>query len=410
MRTSVVVCVAVLIWAGTVSSSLAQSLQSALTLEAVLARARERAPEVVAALTRVEEARGRLLGASSRFRDNPSLEIEAGPRAGASGERWWDMSAGVAQVFETGGQRRSRIAMADSDVLRESASVDEVMRLVAREVAIAYVSALGSQERVTLLTEAEQVARDLQAASERRYQAGDIAALDLNLTRIALARATSERSAAAAEAGRALLPLRLALGLEGDAPIALSGPLERAPTAKAALLTAVDQSPGLRAVDAEIARARAEIQLGQGMRRPDVAARVLFQREEGDRAVLGGLTFTLPMFERGQGTTAEASARARRLTLEREAARRAMAVGIEVELAAYAHHAQGVATLRDVALPAAQDNESLALKSFEAGEISLLNLLLVRQDATAIRLSYVAALTAAAVAAVEIDSRAGVLR
>jgi outer membrane protein, heavy metal efflux system len=410
MRTSVVIGAAVLIWASTVLSSSAQSRQSSLTLEAVLAQVRARAPDVVVALTRVEEARGRLLGASSRFRDNPSLEIESGPRSGASGERSWDLSAGVAQTFETGGQRRARLAMADSDVRRESASVDEMMRLVARDVAIAYVRALGSQQRVTLLTEAEQVARDLQAASERRYQAGDIAALDLNLTRIALARATSERTAAAAEAGRALLPLRLALGLDGDEPVALSGPLERAPTAKATLLTAVEQSPGLRAVDAEIARARAEIQLGRGMRRPDVAARVLFQREEGDRAVLGGLTFTLPMFERGQGTTAEATARARRLTLEREGARRAMTVGIEVELAAYARHAEGVTTLRDVALPAAQDNETLALKSFEAGEISLLNLLLVRQDATAIRLSYVDALTDAAVAAVEIDSRAGVFR
>ena len=66
--------------------------------------------------------------------------------------------------------------------------------------------------------------------------------------------------------------------------------------------------------------------------------------------------------------------------------------------------------VRDVALPAARDNESLASRSFEAGEINLLNLLLVRQDVTATRLAFIDALTDAAMAAVEIDARAGVLR
>ena len=396
-----------LLWAGTASSSFAQVTH---TLDEVLAQARLRAPEIVAARARVEESRGRLTGASRRFRDNPWLDVDAGPRSSSDQAPSWDMNAGVSQIFETGGQRRSRIAMAESDVQRDVAAADEVARVVTRDVAVAFTRALGLQERARLLGAAEQLANQLQVTSQRRYQAGDIAALDLNLARIAATRATADRMTADAELARAVLPVRLALGLDGGAPLALSGSLERSPADRAALITALEQSPSLRQIDAEITQARAEIRLGEGLRRPDVTARFTVKREERDRTVMGGMSVTLPMFDRGQGVSAEASARARRLGLERDAARRAIEVGIDTDLEAFRRRAEALTRLRDEALPAAQDNEGLATRSYDAGEITLMNLLLVRQDVTAVRLAYVNALTEAAMAAVEIDAQAGVLR
>jgi hypothetical protein len=49
--------------------------QEPLTLEQTLDRARERAPLILAAQDRVEEARGRLLGAKVLLRDNPVLSF-----------------------------------------------------------------------------------------------------------------------------------------------------------------------------------------------------------------------------------------------------------------------------------------------------------------------------------------------
>jgi len=45
-----------------------------LTLEQALALARERAPPVLSARRRIEDARGRVTGASAWFRENPVLE------------------------------------------------------------------------------------------------------------------------------------------------------------------------------------------------------------------------------------------------------------------------------------------------------------------------------------------------
>jgi len=380
-----------------------------LTLSEAIARARARAPEAVAALARVDEARARLLGATTRFRDNPVLDFDLGPRNGG-GQQTWDYAVGFGQRFETGGQRGARIAAAEADIVATQATADETARLITREVAFAYVRVAAASERIRLLTAAESVADTLRTATERRYQLGDVAALDLNLTTIAAARARAERARAEGERDDALRPLRTLLGLEARGSIALADGIDRQPAAETVLLAALVQSPVIRRTDAALAQARAEFTLGHGMSRPDVAPRLSFSREQDDHILLGGLSITLPLFDRGQATSAEADARIRRLTQERAATLRALELEVIGGLSAYARKQSAVEELRDRALPAVADNESLATRSLEAGEINLLNFLLVRQDVLATRLAYVEAQLDAALAAIDVDATAGVLR
>ena len=56
----------------------AQSVR--LTMGDALTRAREQAPRIVAARLPIDEAKGRLLGASQRFQNNPELEAGVGRR------------------------------------------------------------------------------------------------------------------------------------------------------------------------------------------------------------------------------------------------------------------------------------------------------------------------------------------
>ena len=50
------------------------------TLEEVLEIARKRAPLILSARARIEEAKGRLAGASIRLQQNPVFEANGGPR------------------------------------------------------------------------------------------------------------------------------------------------------------------------------------------------------------------------------------------------------------------------------------------------------------------------------------------
>ena len=118
----------------------------------------------------------------------------------------------------------------------------------------------------------------------------------------------------------------------------------------------------------------------------------------------------MPTVNRGTALTAEADARLRRLTQERDATVRALETEIAAGLDVYAQRREAADLLRSAALPAADDNESLGQRSFDAGEINLMNFLLIRQDLTAARLAYIEAQTEAALAAIDVDAAAGVLR
>jgi hypothetical protein len=82
--------------------------QSTLTYPQALAMARDRAPSVVIARARSDEARGRVIGAQIRFRDNPVLDVPAGPRR-LETDTVTDFDHGLSQVFG-GGQRRACLA------------------------------------------------------------------------------------------------------------------------------------------------------------------------------------------------------------------------------------------------------------------------------------------------------------
>ena len=114
--------------------------------------------------------------------------------------------------------------------------------------------------------------------------------------------------------------------------------------------------------------------------------------------------------ESGQEQVATGTARERRAELERSA--------VVSELDLRARSARATFTLRlsateplerDV-LPGLEENERLARRSFEVGELSLPDLLVIRREFVDTRLQYIDALAEAAVASIDWQMAAGVLR
>src|SRR5262245_6194302 len=199
------------------AQTMAVAQQVTFTLEEALARARAEAPTVLVARARIEESRGRLAGARIRYRDNPIIDVAAGPRD-VDGTTLTDFDLGVMQLFETGGQRSARISGAEAEIRRETATADELLRRALRDVANAWLRTLHGQERVALLGRAESVAADVASVANRRYAAGDIAVLDVNIAKGALARARAARITADAERALASGGLPRLLGLQGGQP------------------------------------------------------------------------------------------------------------------------------------------------------------------------------------------------
>jgi len=382
-----------------------QQQATALTLEDALERARQSAPAIVAARMRVEEARGRVLGASLPLSSNPTVELEAGKRRGASSST--DYGVAVAQDVELPARRRARLDAARAAVTQEEQRARESERAVQREVATSYFRAVEARERADTATSGKRIAAEALRIAERRYAAGDVAQLEVNLARMAVVRAESEaRMAAAALRGHAT-QLQVLLGMTEPATIGGSLRDARALAAGDLLARAADR-PDIRTLDAEIAEAESEQRFARTLRWPDFGLRASYGKEEGDRVVLGGVGLSLPIFNRGQEATTVANARLARLRMERDALTRTIEAEVRGAIVSYDALRAAAAEYERTVLPLIDENETLALESYDAGQIGLADLLLARREALDARRAFIDQLIETRLAEVELRARAGV--
>jgi cobalt-zinc-cadmium efflux system outer membrane protein len=322
-----------------------------------------------------------------------------------------DIDTGIRQSFELGGRRRSRITGAQAEVESQTAGAADTTRQVLSEVAASFLRALAAQDRLRVLGANEEIAADLLRVAERRHQAGDIADLEVNVARVAASRARADLRAAEAARERAMSELKVALGIEANELLEVRGDLRaRRAHQLAELVTAAAERPDLRSLAADIREAEAEARLGEGYRWPDLGVRVGYKREEGADIPLAGVSVSLPVFANGQEQRITGAARARRLRLELDARRRAIEVEVRAGFDAYRRVVDGVEDLERRALPVLDDNDVLARRSYEVGGLSLPEYLLVRRETLGARLDYVERSLEAALAAVELETRAGMLR
>jgi cobalt-zinc-cadmium efflux system outer membrane protein len=380
----------------------------ALTLADVLARAREQAPQIVSARLALEEARSLLLGASLRFQTNPEIDGGLGNRNGPDA-RFTDFELGIGQRFEPGARRDARVAGANAAIAQSSANIDEVTRAVLRLATTAYYRAVHANQRLALLNVAHDLADRVSSAADRRFKAGDIPILDVNIARAALARVRSEREGAEASKALALGELQQLLRLESD--LGVEGSLSRPGEADlAAALHASSQRPDLRALQAAVQEAEAEAQLGATFAKPQYGVGVRYSREEGDHIVLGGMTVMLPVFAKGQEQRAVAAARATRLRAELDAARTQVQAEVRAAFDAFTHRLAAVRVLETEAMPGLDENDQLTSRSFEVGQLGLPELLLIRRELLDTRSQYLDALLEAALARINLDASAAILR
>lgn len=388
----------------------AQPAPVRLTLESVLASARTQSPDVLIADARIDESRARLIGARVRSRENPTADASVGPRR-SDRRTSADLDVGFSYPFETGGQRAARILAAESAVASDSAAAADARRTALEAAALAFFDTAYAEQRVRLLSNVEQMAAETLRIAARRYEAGDIAALDVNLAKAALARARSGRLAADADRSLAAARLARATGLPVGAVIATDGQLDADRSADLThLRTSVLQRPDLLALQQRIEEALATVRLGQALRRPGLDLGLRAKREAGDKAIVAGFTVTLPTSVSGQEERATGTAVAARVRVELDTTRDLALSNVESLHAAYVARRNAAGVFEQEALPSALENEQLAQRSFEEGELSLPDLLVVRREGTDTRLEYLERLRDAAETAMMRDAAAGVLR
>lgn len=383
---------------------------SPLTLEDALALARQRAPALLEAAGRVAEAQGRVAGAAPLLRDNPTLEAAAGPRTLADGSHGPDVTVSLSQPFELGGKRGARRDSARAALASAMSRQRDAERQVLRDVAAAFLRTLHARERLRLARAAQESAQDTLRVAQRRFEAGDVPVVDANVARVALARARARVAGGEGEEAARLGELRVLLGVPAEEALDVAGDLSALARQSVEPPAAPPERPDITALTEELEEARAELRLARAAAWPDISLGLSYEREGNESAVLGGLSVPLPFFSRGQQAQVAVSGRVRQLEQALEAARRVRTAQVEAALTQYRKNREALETLEREALPLLTENESLARKSYEAGEMGLAEFLLVRRDVLDARAEYVDRLLEAALSRAHLAAQAGVLR
>ena len=381
-----------------------------LTLDQAIAEARARSPIVTARRASLEEAEARSVTAET-YPHDPELQVRGADREG-DGSSSTDWSVKLSQPIEIGGQRRRRMESASADVAAADAALRREERLLAARVTAVFVESLRTRELLEIERANAELVQSLAEVARRRFEAGDVPEIEVNLAQAQLGRARRNLRLAQAAYAVARATLAEVVGLDPVLVPEPVGELELPGRAVAPVSELVDGAirhrADLEALRNTIEAARARVELARREVVPDLRVEAFYGREEGtDRLIGGSIGIRIPIFNRNQGAIAEAQAAERSASADREAA--ALQVRREVVEARVRYEAALDAsfTLQESVLGTLTENLSLLERSFEAGKAGWADVLVFRGEFIDSRRDHVESLAEAWFAAVELDLAAG---
>lgn len=280
------------------------------SLTALRDLARTTHPSVQAARALIEAGRAQVVTAGAY--PNPEIEFLSGrTRARTNG-----VATGAAQTLEltqridNPWQREARLGVASSGL--------EVRRADARSLELDLLTRLDQRFYELLRRQAElratkedlALAEQIRARVAVRVETGEAPRYELIKSDTELLNAQKNADSAAlrlAQARAALRGLVSSLPAEFEVEGALSAP-RAVPTLEELRLQATARNPDLLRARAELARAERQLELERARRHPDVALRVVEDRDVEIRDSRFGVTMTVPLWDRRQGPVAEANA------------------------------------------------------------------------------------------------------
>jgi outer membrane protein, heavy metal efflux system len=223
---------------------------------------------------------------------------------------------------------------------------------------------------------------------QKRRIAGEDTKLDSNVATVEAERARNQLAVAKEQLLDVRAELAAKLQLPSESLPQASGELR--PTAAAAyslesLLSQVDSQPRLQALRAREESARAKLKLESASRYPDLTVGVGVGREGAsgarERLTTVSVSVPLPLFKRNATGIGQASSALTQAEISRSAGVRDAQAQVQVLWVKLESLRDRVTRLQERVLPALLDNQQLSVKSQRAGQIGLLELIVVNRQA-----------------------------
>lgn len=362
----------------------------ALSLEQAYQRAEQQNPELQRALAERATAEGAATDARGLLWNNHELSLErtrrTAPQTGLTAETQREWQAGVTQTIEIAGQQGHRREATQQELEALAASITETRLKLRSDVERQFVEVLSLQARVVTERRSLYTIEKTAQAITKRVVAGEDSRLDGNLAQVEAIRARNQIGSLQEQLMQARAELSTILQMPPGTTLEALGTLEvPAPNyTLESLLAHVASRPLLRALDHREQAATSRLALERAARYPDVTVGIAASREGADtareRVVRLTLSVPLPLFRNNAGAIGRAHTELVQTQIERRSASRDATSDIHALWQKLQSQAARVDALRDTVLPALEENQRLSLKSLQAGEIGLTQLLLVNRQ------------------------------
>ena len=383
-----------------------------LTLKQALALAVLKNPDLASYSWEIRAREARALQAG--VYPNPEMGLEIENWGGNKDYRRLDAAEttlAIRQLIELGGKRPKKVQLATLE--RDLARWDyETKRLdVLSEATKAFVNVAAEQERLTVLEELYRLAEQSRNIAAARVQAGKVSPIDETKSSAELAKTRIEMERAKRSLQAARKQLSLACGLPSPSFQKVEGAFDLASSIPSVddLAVLVYRNPDLARWPSEIEQRKASLNLERASRIPDPSISVGVRRfnENEVTALVAGISFPLPLFNRNSGAIAEAEYRLIKAEEEHRAARRKIQAALAETYQALSSAFTEARILKDEVLPALQSAYEAAQEGYRYGKFGYLDVLDAQRNFFESKIRYVESLAAFRKAYSDVDRLTG---
>ncbi|HEV2037668.1 MAG TPA: TolC family protein, partial [Candidatus Eremiobacteraceae bacterium] len=366
--------------------------QSGMGVQQLVDAAFQRRSDLIAARQRLAIVQGNLIQAG--LRPNPQLTNNYGSTRFLGGGSEYDLSAGISQLFETGGKRSKRVAVAQLALAQVRAEVLALERQTAADIRASYARALAAGRQLDTLERLIRAADEQVRITTVRLDAGDVAPLDLNLIRNETDRLRAQVIKTRADLQGELISLRALAGFGMAEPLRIAPLPDRPPRLDLSLADLTDMAlrerPDLQAARIGEELGTARIRLAQSLATPNVSSSVTYSRTkrvtdlpeslgvgpvaQTENALVFGVAIDLPIFNKNQGQVASAVGEREQARAQREFLEATIKRDVALAYNRYRAAAETLVLYATQIVPRAEANLQSVRNAYSEGEFSIFDI------------------------------------
>jgi cobalt-zinc-cadmium efflux system outer membrane protein len=304
------------------------------------------------------------------------------------------------QSFEIGGQRGKRLAVAREEQKGTEVDLGILSRQVRHRAREAFYRVLLARDQAEQSKAAVGLATRIHDVVQQRYEAGDVAQLELIQADVEVARAVADNEATVLAQKVAEAQLAAVLGRQPESSPQPEGRLDQLPrgdTLQALTETALRSNAEVARTTQELEIEQRRLELAKAERVPNLGLQAgvdLNAPPDFNMGPRGQVGVTLPLFYHGQGEVALSSARLELLRFSLAAQRSNASVQVIAGYYDYLAKARQSGQYREHIVPQTERLEEMAEDSYRSGKSNLLTLIDAQRRLNETRKTYLDSLFA----------------